>query len=56
MLPTHSKIYHIIHVDKLSSVLEDGYLWCEAEVERQRFSRNRNRDGGDQAASAHHAA
>lgn len=29
------KIYHIIHVDKLTSVIADGFLWCDAEVQRR---------------------
>ena len=26
------KIYHIVHVDRLPSILADGCLWCDAEV------------------------
>lgn len=33
-VPAHPKIYHILHVDRLPSVLADGYLWCDAEVQR----------------------
>jgi hypothetical protein len=26
------KIYHIVHVDRLPSIVADGYLWCDAEI------------------------
>lgn len=29
-VPARPKIYHIIHMDRLPSVLADGYLWCDA--------------------------
>ena len=29
------KIYHIVHVDRLPSILAAGQLWCEAEVVRR---------------------
>lgn len=32
MIPAQIKIYHIVHVDRLPSIINDGYLWCEAEV------------------------
>ncbi|WP_395994464.1 DarT ssDNA thymidine ADP-ribosyltransferase family protein [Chlorobium phaeovibrioides] len=38
MQPSDTKIYHIVHIDKLASVLEDGHLWCDAEVERRASS------------------
>ncbi len=38
-VPAHPKIYHIVHVDKLSSILADGCLWCDAEIN------NRNSGG-----------
>lgn len=31
-VPTNPKIYHIVHVDRLSSIIDDGCLWCDAEV------------------------
>ncbi|MDA8003883.1 MAG: DUF4433 domain-containing protein, partial [Alphaproteobacteria bacterium] len=34
-VPDHPKIYHIIHVDRLSAVAGDGYLWCDAEMEKR---------------------
>ena len=33
-VPDAPKIYHIVHVDRLPSVIGDGYLWCDAEVSR----------------------
>lgn len=32
LIPDAPKIYHIVHVDRLPSVIGDGYLWCDAEV------------------------
>lgn len=34
-VPARPKIYHILHVDRLPSVLADGHLWCDAEVARR---------------------
>lgn len=34
-MPTTPKIYHIVHVDRLTSIMEDKYLWCDAEIERR---------------------
>lgn len=33
--PVHPKIYHILHVDRLPSVLNDGMLWSDADVQRR---------------------
>ena len=33
--PTHPKIYHIVHVDRLSSIISDDNLWCDAEIVRR---------------------
>ncbi len=30
--PAAPKIYHIIHVDRLPSIIADGRLWCDAEI------------------------
>lgn len=30
--PAHPKIYHILHVDRLPSIIEDGHLWCDAVI------------------------
>lgn len=34
-VPTQPKIYHIVHVDRLSSILHDECLWCDAEIARR---------------------
>ncbi len=34
-VPANPKIYHILHVDRLASVLADGCLWCDAEIARR---------------------
>ena len=33
--PADPKIYHIVHVDRLPSIIEDGWLWCDAETVRR---------------------
>lgn len=35
LVPTQPKIYHIAHVDRLPSIVADGYLWCDAEIVRR---------------------
>ena len=30
--PAQPKIYHILHVDRLASIVADGCLWSDAEV------------------------
>ncbi len=34
-IPTQPKIYHIVHVDRLPSIIADGCLWCDAEILRR---------------------
>ena len=34
LVPTEPKIYHIVHVDRLSSIIADGHLWCDAHITR----------------------
>jgi hypothetical protein len=34
-VPDQPKIYHILHVDRLASVVADGYLWSDGEVLRR---------------------
>ena len=34
-VPAHPKIYHIVHVDRMSSIVADGHLWCDAEAIRR---------------------
>lgn len=31
-VPAQPKIYHIVHVDRLASVVKDGFLWSDAEM------------------------
>lgn len=31
-VPAQPKIYHIVHVDRLSSIIADGNLWCDAQI------------------------
>lgn len=33
--PPNPKIYHILHVDRIPSVLNDGVLWSDAEAQRR---------------------
>jgi len=33
-VPAQPKIYHIVHVDRLPSIIADGGLWCDAEIVR----------------------
>ena len=33
-VPDQPKIYHIVHVDRLPSIIADGCLWCDAEIIR----------------------
>lgn len=35
MVPAQLKIYHIVHVDRLSSIIADQHLWCDAEIVRR---------------------
>ena len=30
--PAQPKIYHIAHVDRLSSIVADGALWCDRRI------------------------
>lgn len=34
-MPEHVKIVHILHVDKLISVIQEGGLYCDAEIRRR---------------------
>lgn len=34
-MPAHPKIYHIVHVDRLPSIISDGNLWCDAQIAAQ---------------------
>ncbi len=37
-IPTEPKIYHIVHVDRLPSIIRDACLWCDAEIVQRSFS------------------
>lgn len=37
-VPAQPKIYHIVHVDRLPSIITDGYLWCDAQIVRRATS------------------
>ncbi len=30
--PANPKIYHIVHIDKLASIVADGHIWCDKEM------------------------
>ncbi len=32
LVPPQPKIYHIVHLDRLKSIIADNYLWCDAEI------------------------
>lgn len=34
-MPTAPKIYHIVHGDRLPSIVADGFLWSDAEIVRR---------------------
>lgn len=34
-VPAQPKLYHIVHVDRLPSIVADGCLWCDREVLRR---------------------
>jgi len=34
-VPAQPKLYHIVHVDRLPSIIADGQLWCDAEIVRR---------------------
>ena len=37
-MPKAPKIYHIVHVDRLPSIVADGRLWCDAETAQRSTS------------------
>jgi len=34
-VPENPKIYHIVHVDRLPSIISDDCLWCDTEIARR---------------------
>ena len=37
-VPAQPKIYHIVHVDRLASIVNEGCLWSDAEVQNRQPS------------------
>jgi len=37
-VPARPKIYHIVHVDRLASIVEEKRLWCDAEMMKRQNS------------------
>ncbi|MGI9228905.1 MAG: type II toxin-antitoxin system toxin DNA ADP-ribosyl transferase DarT [Gammaproteobacteria bacterium] len=37
-IPEHPKIYHIIHVDRLPSIIADRFLWSDAKIAQRTSS------------------
>ncbi len=35
MIPVAPKIYHIVHVDCLSSIIQNDCLWCDIEMQKR---------------------
>jgi hypothetical protein len=35
IVPARPKLYHIVHVDRLPSIVADQHLWCDAEIARR---------------------
>lgn len=31
-VPKNPEIYHIVHIDRIPSIINSGYLWCDAKV------------------------
>ena len=52
LVPTEPKIYHIVHVDRLASIISDGYLWSDAEARKRGSRWDRDRIGPDQETPA----
>lgn len=38
MIPKNLKIYHIVHADRLPSIIADGHLWCDRVVIQRRVA------------------
>ena len=34
-VPVQPKIYHIVHVDRLPSIVADSNLWCDALITKR---------------------
>jgi len=38
VVPDQPKIYHIVHVDRLPSIIADGFLWSDSEAVRRNLA------------------
>ena len=38
LVPANPKIYHIVHIDRLSSIIANGRLWCDAKINQHSTS------------------
>ena len=38
--PANPKIYHIVHMDRLSSIIADGHLLCDGEITRRETAKH----------------
>ena len=36
LVPTQPKVYHIVHVDRLASIVSHGYLWSDSGMDQTR--------------------
>lgn len=36
-VPKNLKIYHIVHIDRLASIISEGYLWSDADVQNSQL-------------------
>ena len=36
-VPSEPKIYHIVHVDRLESIINDNFLWCDSEIVKRQY-------------------
>lgn len=36
VIPNNQKIYHIVHVDRIPSIILDNFLWCDAEAQQRK--------------------
>ncbi len=37
-VPEDIKLYHIVHLDRLPAIIQDGFLWCDAVVQQKSSS------------------
>ena len=51
-VPAQPKIYHIVHVDRLASIVADGCLWSDAVMVQRQGAGTDDRHEQHQAAAA----